>query len=126
MGQQVGSFFNAIGMELGSAQRELNYSAAKAMTFYTVNQNWTLSAGISAISKKLSILFVGAKSVDCLCVMGEVGAHFTRSFHDVKLTGDVGARVFYGGQIQSAWFGQVSLISRAVKTSALYHWLMRA
>lgn len=91
-------------MELGSARRELNYSAAQAMTFVSIDQNWTLSAGVSAISEKLSI-FVGAKSVDRLGVMGEVGAHFAQSLQDMKLTSDVGVRVFYGRQIQPGWLG---------------------
>lgn len=116
-GRQIGSFFNAIGIDLGTERRELNYSAVKAMTFFNIDQHWALSAGISAVSEKLMMPFVGAKTFNRSGVMGEIGAHFTQSFQDIKLMGDVGIRAFYSGQVQSACFWQMSLVSQAFKTS---------
>jgi hypothetical protein len=118
LGQQFGSCFYAVGMEFGTEQNELSYSAAKAMTFFNVHQNWTLSAGVATVSEKIMMPFNGAKSVERAGVMSEIGVHFTQLLQGFKLMGDVGARVFYGEQTQSAWFTQVSLVNAAVKTSA--------
>lgn len=117
VGHTVGAGFYAIGVELGSEKRELTYSSLKAATFYTIDKNWIFSAGVSAVSETLAMPFIGAKSVDRLGVMTEVGAHFNQSFQDIKLMGDVGARVFCGDHVQSALFGQVSLVNQAFKAT---------
>jgi hypothetical protein len=118
LGQQLGPCFYAVGVGLGTELDELSYSAAKAMTFFNVHQNWTLSAGVATVSEKITLPFSRAKSFDRSGVMGEIGAHYTHVFQDFKLMGDVSARVFHSEQTQSAWFAQVSLVNAAVKTSA--------